>query len=421
VTFRLTTRPGHPTFTDLPWEEPLERWASERLVTPVRGISRHVVRFAAYGPDLYALKEIPDRVAGREYRLLRELAEQNVPVVEAVGMATGRTDSGGDELDGVLITRHLSFSLPYRSLFAHERHKDLWGPLLDALAELLVRIHLVGFFWGDCSLSNTLFRRDAGALAAHLVDAETGEMHPKLSDGQREHDLTIAVENLAGELLDLQAAGELNPELDPVDIVEELPDRYGNLWHELTRDDVAPTPDRHWVNDRIRRLNELGFDVREVELAEAADGWHLSLQTAVMEQGYNARRLLALTGLDAQENQARRLLNDVELFRDRTQRSEGATIGEQVAALRWLVEVFQPTLERVPEELREKLEPAELFHQILEHRWFMGVAAGRDVGREAAVEGYVRDVLAHRPDERSVLERATGPVPITRITRDPAP
>jgi hypothetical protein len=181
VSFRLTTRPGHPTFLDLPWEVSLEHWESERLVSPVRGISRHVVRFVAYGPDMYALKEMPDRLVEREFRLLRGLSTRNVPVVEAVGMALGRTATGGDDLDAILVTKHLSFSLPYRTLFAHERHSGLWTPLLDALAALLVRMHLVGFMWGDCSLSNTLFRRDAGALAAYLVDAETGEHHEQLS------------------------------------------------------------------------------------------------------------------------------------------------------------------------------------------------------------------------------------------------
>src|SRR5690606_3125600 len=169
-------RRRHPTFADLPGEEPLAEWDTERLVTPVRGIHRHVVRFVAYGPQLYALKELPGRLAEREYRLLRGLAERSVPVVEAVGVATGRTTREGEPLDDVLITEHLRYSLPYRALFSRRSLSDLWEPLLDALAQLLVRAHLAGFFWGDCSLSNTLFRRDAGALAAYIVDVETGEM-----------------------------------------------------------------------------------------------------------------------------------------------------------------------------------------------------------------------------------------------------
>ena len=410
---RFTTRVGHPTFADLPWDLPLIEWESPRLVAPVRGISRHVVRFVAYGPDMYALKEIPDRLVVREYRLLRELDEHLVPVVEAVGTATGRATPDGEELSGVLITKHLSFSLPYRTLFAQDRHVALWAPLLDALAELLARIHLMGFFWGDCSLSNTLFRRDAGALAAYLVDAETGELHESLSDGQRRQDVGIAIENIFGELLDLQAIGEFSTELDPLDLVADLEERYARLWDELTRDEVGPSPEGHWVHQRVERVNQLGYDVRELELTKADDGWHLTLCTCVMEPGHNARRLLSLTGLDVQENQARRLLNDIELYRDQSVRRDGHAVSEHVAALRWLVEVFQPAVDLVPLALRQKLEPAELFHQILEHRWFMSEQQGRDVGLLVAAESYVNDVLRHRPDERAVVDNPpTGQIPI---------
>ena len=101
------------------------------------------------------------------------------------------TARGGD-LDAALITRHLDFSLPYRVLFTGAAIPDLRTHLLNALVELIARLHLRGFFWGDCSLSNALFRRDAGALSAYLVDAETGELHGALSDGQRAYDLDIA-------------------------------------------------------------------------------------------------------------------------------------------------------------------------------------------------------------------------------------
>jgi hypothetical protein len=183
---QIVARTGHPDFLDLPWQLPLEEWESERLVTVPAGIHRHVVRFVAYDGALYALKQMPQRLADREYRLLRALDEEAIPVVEAVGVVSGRGDGDrGNGLGAVLITRHLEFSLPFRTLFTGHGVPDLRNSLLDALAQLLVRLHLVGFFWGDCSLSNTLFRRDAGELAAYLVDAETGEMHPTLTDGQR--------------------------------------------------------------------------------------------------------------------------------------------------------------------------------------------------------------------------------------------
>jgi hypothetical protein len=421
VGFSFTTRAGHPTFVDLPWEDPLADWRSERLVSPVRGISRHVVRFVAYGPEVYALKELPGRLAGREYRLLRALADRGVPVVDAVGVATGRTTGGdrGTPLDDVLITHHLHYSLPYRALFARASLSDLWAPLLDALAQLLARAHLAGFFWGDCSLSNTLFRRDAGALAAWLVDTETGELHPGLSDGQRRHDLAIAEMNVAGELLDIAAAarqepgrGDDEPGPDPAAVAEDLCHRYEALWEELTRVEVFGAGEEWRVDERVRRLNELGFDVDELELVDvpaapgapaAEPGHRLRLTTRVVEPGHHRRRLLQLTGLDVQENQARRLLNDILGYRAWLELRSGAPVPEQVGALRWMVELFEPTLAAVPGELRSKLEDAEIFHQILEHRWFMSERVGTDVGTAAATADYLRGVLPGAHDDRTVF------------------
>ena len=430
MAFRFTTRAGHPTFVDLPWDRPLTAWDSDRLVSPVRGISRHVVRFVAYGPDVYALKELPGHLAAREYQLLRALAERSVPVVEAVGTATGRATAGGEPLDDVLITHHLQYSLPYRALFSRATLIDLWDSLLDALAQLLAQAHLAGFFWGDCSLSNTLFRRDAGALAAYLVDAETGELHHRLSDGQRRHDLEIAEMNVAGELLDIVAAereaegdaprsGEEDddPRLEPAAVAEDLRRRYEGLWHELTTVEVFGAGEEWRVAERVGRLNELGFDVDELELVDDPsdpDSHLLRLTTQVMEQGHHRRRLLALTGLDVQENQARRLLNDILAFRAALERSSGQLVPEQIGALRWMVEVFEPTMAAVPSELRAKLADAEIFHQVLEHRWFLSEAAGTDVGTAAAVADYLEGVLPAVSDERTVFPPpVTGEVPIT--------
>ncbi len=416
MAFRLTTRLGHPTFLDLPWERSLVEWEGGRLVTPVRGISRHVVRFVAYGGAIYALKELPQRIAEREYRLLLELDERMVPVVEAVGVAAGRVDTVGEPLDAVLITKHLDFSLPYRALFARSTLHELWNPLLDALAELLVRLHLAGFYWGDCSLSNTLFRRDAGSLSASLVDAETGELHPSLSDGQRQHDLAIAELNVAGELLDLAAGGAWADEVDVAAVAEDLIRRYHGLWNELTRTEVLAARDRRAVETRVRRLNELGFDVGELVLEPTDEGNRVVVRTAVVEPGHHQRRLLSLTGLDVQERQARRLLNDVMGYRAWLEDREGVPLAEAVGALRWLVDVFEPSITAVPPELTGKLEPAELFHQILEHRWYMGEERGYGVATDDAIKDYVVTVLRALPDERSVLTQpgaaglVTGPI-----------
>ena len=406
---QLIARTGHPDFLDLPWEQPLAEWQSERLVEVVRGIHRHVVRFVEYetsgGPSLYALKELPPEIARREYRLLRALAAEEMPVVDAVGVVTER---GGD-LDAVLITRHLDYSLPFRTLFARGSVPDLRRRLLDAGAELLVRLHLGGFFWGDCSLSNTLFRRDAGALAAYLVDAETGELHPSLSEGQRRHDLLIAEENVAGELADVEAELGREGELDPEETAAELVERYTSLWEELTREESFADDSRYKIDDRLRRLNELGFDVDELELVAGDDGYRLRLNPRVVEPGHHRRRLHSLTGLMAQENQARRLLNDLARFRAELDRVSKRPVPETVAVHRWLSEVFEPAVAAVPGELWGKRDAAEVFHEALEHRWFLSQRADEDVGLMPAVEAYVQDVLRHAPDERAVLEPGTAP------------
>jgi tRNA A-37 threonylcarbamoyl transferase component Bud32 len=400
ATFQLTARTGHPSFLDLPWEQPLEEWESPRLVTLIRGISRHVVRFVEYDGALYALKELADRPARREWTLLRRLEGQGLPVVEAVGLVSGRNC----ELDSVLITRHLEYSLPYRTLFAGAAIPDLRVHLLNALVELLARLHLRGFFWGDCSLSNALFRRDAGALSAYLVDAETGELHGQLSDGQRGYDLDIAQTNIIGELLDVDAEVGLPPDLDPDETGAEIGRRYTSLWEELTREEVFGADERFRVDERLHRLNKLGFDVDEIQVDAAADGYRLRLEPQVVEPGHHRHRLLRLTGLDAQENQARRMLNDLARYREALERREKRTLPESVVASRWRQEVFEPTVAAVPEELWARLPAAEVFHQVLEHRWFLSERAGKDVGIDEAVRSYVRSELPTRRPERVVLE-----------------
>jgi hypothetical protein len=410
VNFSVVVRPGHPDFLDLPWQLPLSRWHSDRLVEVERGIHRHVVRFVEYDGRRYALKELSQRLAEREYRLLRRLEEKSIPVVEAVGVVSRSRPPGAshssvrEEPDAVLVTQYLGLSLPYPALFAEPRVADVRNRLLDALVGLLVRLHLAGFFWGDGSLSNTLFRRDAGALAAYLVDAETGELHPTLSDGQRRHDVAVAEENVAGELLDLAAAGGPPDELDAVETALEIPKRYERLWSEVTREEVFGPQERFRIDARLRGLAELGFDVEELELVATGSGYRLRFSPQVVEPGHHSRRLLRLTGISAQENQARRLLHDIGGFRARLRGAQA--LQESVVAARWLAEVYEPTLAAIPAELRAQLEAAEIFHQMLEHRWFLSEARGRDVGLQTAVASYVENVLRAASARAGLARRA---------------
>lgn len=380
----------------LPWSTPLAEWPAEHLIALPRGISRHVVRFIQVGDSIYAAKEVIEHLAVHEYRLLHDLMRLGTPSVEPLGVVTGRTDTDGNPLDPVLITRHLQFSLPYRALFSKGVRGDTVMRLVDALVVLVARLHLQGFLWGDVSLSNVLFRRDAGAFAAYLVDAETGELHDRLTDGQRENDLQVARTNLYGEFLDLEAGGILDDSLDPLNLVDTIEHRYRELWRELTGVERFSGSELHRIESRVRRLNALGFDVAELDISTSDEGEMIQIQPKVVDAGHHSRRLLRLTGLDAEENQARRLLNDLDTFRARTGQQH---VDEAVVAHQWLVEVFEPVINAVPPELRGKRDNAQLFHEVLDYRWYASQREFREVPIEEAARGYVRDVLTTLPDE----------------------
>lgn len=391
----LSSRPDS-RLIPLPWEIPLVDWPTEHLVALPRGISRHVVRFIKVGSSVYAAKEVIEHLAIHEYRMLTDLHRTDTPAVEPLAVVTGRMGLDGEPLDPVLITRHLEFSLPYRTLFTQGVRTDTVGRLLDAMVVLLARLHLVGFLWGDVSLSNILFRRDAGEFAAYLVDAETAEMHETLTDGQREHDLSIATTNLYGEFCDLEAGDMLDTSLDPQKLVESILSRYRELWAELTGVEEFSGEEVSRIENRVRRLNALGFDVAELDIVTSVDGSKIRIQPKVVDAGHHTRRLLRLTGLDVEEHQARRLLNDLDTFRAHTNQSH---VDEAVVAHQWLTECFQPVVTAVPPELRGKRDSAQIYHEVLDYRWYASQRESREVPLIEATWGYIQDVLRALPDE----------------------
>lgn len=389
---------------ELPWDISLEDWPEDTIAALPKGISRHIVRFIHLGNHIVAVKETTETLAIREYEMLQKLNRLDVPCVEPVAIVSGRVDKNDEELPAALVTRHLRFSLPYRALYSQTLRPDTATRLADALAVLLVRLHVVGFFWGDVSLSNTLFRRDAGSFAAYLVDAETGELMPgSLSDGQRENDLEIARINVAGELLDLQAGGRLDEDIDPVAVSNSIMDSYRSLWSELTGWESFDQSERWRIAQRVSRLNELGFDIENMSISQDDAGSSLRIQPKVVDAGHHTRRLIRLTGIDAGENQARRLLNDLDSYRAIHFPDEDAD--EQMGAHQWLSEVYDPIISAIPREYRGKLEGPEIFHQWREHRATRSREEDRDVSREESLQSYIENVLQHRRDEAVM----TGP------------
>jgi hypothetical protein len=385
----MQVRPGHPDFLDLPWDLPLTQWAGRcpRIVEVQRGVSRHEVLFLQYDRALYAVKELPPEVGEREYVALRWLEDRELPAVVAAGHARVRSDEGEGS---ILVTRFLDGSLPYRALFARSGLDVYRDRLIDALAGLVVRLHLAGFYWGDCSLSNALFRRDAGELQAYLVDAETSETHEQLSDGQRRHDLDILEENVGGDLADVAAMLELPLPQDLGRTGADVRARYEALWGEITREEILSAEESWKIHERVRGLNALGFTVGEVALQATGDGSRLRMRTIVTDRDYHRHLLHAHTALVAEDRQAALMVGEIQELRATLERAENRSVPLSVAAYRWLTERYQPATRRLAPLVGPRGDAAEVYCQMLEHKWYLSERARRDVGHERAVEDFLR-------------------------------
>ena len=265
--------------------------------------------------------------------------------------------------------------------------------LLDAMAWLLVDLHRAGVYWGDCSLANTLFRRDGDKIQAFLVDAETSEIHPALSDGQRAYDLDILVENVAFGLADLGAmqgrAGRLRrcgrrrrdgPRPLPRGLGRAPPRAASCRPATGTRSGPGSGGSTSWASRSTRSRSSRPVDGRDV----------VRLRVAVANRRFHAHELERLTGLVALEGQARLLLNDLREYQAWLEHTSGAADRDQEAA-RALAGATscEPTLAALVPAIGPLRDPLQAYCDVLEQKWLLSEAAGHDVGLEAAIEAYL--------------------------------
>jgi tRNA A-37 threonylcarbamoyl transferase component Bud32 len=396
ISIRL--RAASPGLIALPWLDPLAEWPPEAAAFRDLNVgpSRHLVRFVEADYVLYALKEV-----------------RQLPAVRPVGLVD-QPDSG----NSILVTEFLEHSWQFRRLFRRlprelVKHRER---LLDAIAGLLVDLHRAGVFWGDCSLANTLFRRDGQLLQAFLVDAETSEVHPALTDGQRAHDLDILVENVAGDLVDVSMElGESGERVEEdLAAAESIADRYRALWEELTHEETFGRDERFKVEARVRRLNELGFAIDELALEPITpDRSTLRLKVAVANRRFHAQELRRLTGLEVGEGQATILLNDLRAYQSRlaVERPEAAP-SDVVAGFRWRTDVFEPGMTKAAAALGDVADPIQAYCDLLEIRWLLSEREGRDVGEEAALSALAaRQAPSESAAQMVVAESATASFP----------
>ncbi|OGO11498.1 MAG: hypothetical protein A2Y53_00175 [Chloroflexi bacterium RBG_16_47_49] len=394
--FIPTTIPSSPDFSDLPWDLSLNDWPKDdfRREEVQHGISRHPVVFVNYFGVLYAIKELPKDVAHLEYQLLSQMSELQLPCVKPVGYASIRRNS---KQSSALFTRFLEASVPYRSLFISKAVEQFQTHLLDAISGLLVQLHSNGFYWGDCSLSNILFRRDAGALQAYLVDAETAEFQlPPLSPMLRYHDLEIMQENILGELSDLQTNDNLSFSYPIEETGPYIQQRYRSLWEEITREEIFTQIELYRVQERIRALNALGFSVKDIELKNDDQGNILKLRIFVSDRNFHRNQLMEITGLYAEDRQAQQIMNEIYELKANISQATSPNITLDAVAFHWMEHVYKPVVEKLSalnnsnSEIIGMTDPIELYCQILEHKWYLSEQAQHDVGHQAAVEDFIQ-------------------------------
>ncbi|MDH3398757.1 MAG: DUF4032 domain-containing protein [Acidimicrobiia bacterium] len=384
--FTITIRPGHPDFLDLDWTRPVEEWDSARIVDLPRGISRHVVRFVSYRQGIYAVKELPTAPAHRDYEVLRELETKGAPAVLPVGLIDRRTTDPTAEASAALITRYEDFSFSYRELLEGPGFGQRRNQMLDAFASLLVELHTVGCFWGDCSLSNTLYRFDAETIETIMVDAETAAMFETLSDGQREEDLEIMIVNVAGGMADIASERDLDLDYADLALGEDIAERYRAVWAELTDSPSIASDERYRIAERVKRLNDLGFDVQEIDLMPSEGGQRLQMKVRAGGRTYHRTKLKELTGVEALDNQARQILDDLYYFQAKAPRDEPTL--KALTSVQWRVGEFEPMLHRM-RGLGEAIDPIQAYCDLLHFRYIKSVEAGHDVGTEAAFAAWV--------------------------------
>jgi hypothetical protein len=176
-----------------------------------------------------------------------------------------------------------------------------------------------------------------------------------------------------------------------------LTERYDTLWGALTQAASFSSGETGmWkIGEWMESLNDLGFDIDEMDIVSEESGERVRMQPRVVEAGHHRRELWSLTGLETEEAQARRLLNDMASF--------GAHFSQELPrealANKWLTEVYEPLVRMVPRELRGRLEPPEIFHEVLVHRWLLSERVGHEVDFFEAAQDYIDTVLSGKPEE----------------------
>lgn len=379
-------RPENADFLDLPWDIPVSEWETNRLVDMPTGVHRHPVVFVAYQEGVYAIKEMPRRLALNEHRVLMALEERTTRSARTAGLVERTWLDPHEEGAGAVITRYVEHSFPFRRLVSGSGFGERRNQMLDAIAGLLVELHMAGCYWGDCSLSNLLYRFDAEGIEAVMIDGETSEIHETLSQGQRDQDLDIMTENLAGEMSDIAAMSGAEITSADLSLGDDIAKKYASLWAELNDVPVIGRNEAYKIRERISRIHELGFSVQDIDIEPTESGDVVTIGVRVGGRTYNSDRLREVAGVEASEKQALVILGDLEYFlakmgaRSDTRKSVGTFL--------WLTESFEPIIARIGEVWHGE-DAVQGYCDFLNHRMALATARAADVPNEEAFDSWV--------------------------------
>jgi hypothetical protein len=384
---------GIPDISGLPWNKPLADWQAicPFITDAPKGLSRHIVIFLNYANNFFALKELHSEEAEKEYKFLQRIDALRLPVIKPVGFYQSPHPK---DYRSILITQYLDFSIPYRTIFMQEHLSRYRNHLMDAMAGLLVQLHLSGVYWGDCSFSNTLFRRDAGMLQAYMVDAETVEFSSRaVTPLLRSNDLIIMEENLASDLSEIGEVTQLVQGIPVIDLAAYIRIKYQDLWDEVTREEDILLEDSFKTQERIRALNRLGFSVNGIELTKTSSRNLFKLKVVVSDRNYHRDLLYSLTGIDSQETQARLMMNELQELRAMMSASHDRNIPMSEAAYCWITDYYQLIGRLMGPYIRDDSNFPEIYCQVLEHKWFLSEIEHCDVGHKRAAQSFIDQFL----------------------------
>lgn len=356
---------------DLPWDRPLEEWRRHgvKLLEIKRGIGRHPVVFVRRSKQDYVVKELGLEGARREIENYREMLSRGIHTLVPAGLVVREetplpvTTRAGQSYERnvrafsitLLMDRVIPDSLLYRRAFKPENRNRIW----DAIVDLFVELHSNGIYWGDASLANTLVKflkveipyvGKKTQLKAFLADAETVEVHDRISDSLRRADLDFFFESMEWINEDLRASG-------------------------IIRDELATAADKAYLRQRYDALFKVAMREKAFDRAMG-----LSLRKYLGA----VRNVTYLETLEKHIAEHKWYLSE----------EKGYEVSLVTAAADWLESVFIPVCELFKDEGVLKFFPgrtaSELYVEVMTHKYYLSQERRSDVGIIYAVRDYAR-------------------------------